>query len=337
MSCCCNSSYSGLPCCCPANYSTTTTTTCPSGICCDLSCDDGEICEEVYSSDCAFYSGPEIITDCFTIQSGINLTEILETVMTYACDNPPPTTTTSTTLEPATTTTTIGPTTTTTTAGPTTTTTTGAPTTTTTSTSTTTTSTTTTTTTVAPTPLPSIAICDQTWTTENLDVTTYRNGDPIPEITDPGAWSAATTGAWCWYNNDSANGPIYGRLYNWYAVNDPRGLAPIGWHVPSNTEWGVLETCLGGEEVAGGALKSTTGWTAPNTGATNSSGFTALPGGQRLTVGGFQQIGTFSGFWTTTETGLTDATYRWIGTNSGGLASANFRKSDGRSVRLVKD
>jgi len=114
MSCCCNSSYSGLPCCCPANYSTTTTTTCPFGICCDLSCNNGEICEEVYSSDCAFYSGPEIVTQCFTIQPGTRLTDILETVMTYACSNPP--TTTTTTLQPTTTsTTTVEPTTTTTT------------------------------------------------------------------------------------------------------------------------------------------------------------------------------------------------------------------------------
>jgi hypothetical protein len=88
MSCCCNNSYSGLPCCCPANFSTTTTTTCPYGICCDLSCENGEICEEVYSSDCIIYSGTEKITDCFTIQPGMTLTEILETIMSTICVNP---------------------------------------------------------------------------------------------------------------------------------------------------------------------------------------------------------------------------------------------------------
>jgi hypothetical protein len=90
MSCCCNNSYSGLPCCCPANYSTTTTTTCPFGICCDPSCNNGEICQEVYSSNCAVYSGPEIVAECFTIQSGMRLTDILETVMTYVCPIIPP-------------------------------------------------------------------------------------------------------------------------------------------------------------------------------------------------------------------------------------------------------
>jgi uncharacterized protein (TIGR02145 family) len=89
--------------------------------------------------------------------------------------------------------------------------------------------------------------------------------------------------------------------------------------------------------VAGGELKSTTGWNAPNTGATNSSGFTALPGGQRLTVGGFQQINTFAGFWTATDVSLTDATYRWLGNTSAALSTTSFRKSDGRSVRLVQD
>jgi hypothetical protein len=92
MSCCCNNSYSGLPCCCPTGFSTTTTTTCPFGICCDPSCNNGEICDEVYSSNCAVYSGPEIVSECFTIQPGMRLTDILETVMTYIC----PTTTTTT-------------------------------------------------------------------------------------------------------------------------------------------------------------------------------------------------------------------------------------------------
>ena len=92
--------------------------------------------------------------------------------------------------------------------------------------------------------IPSITICNQVWMLKNLDVSTYRNGDPIPQVTDPTTWVGLTTGAWCYYNNDPANGAIYGKLYNWYAVNDPRGLAPTGWHVPSDAEWTELSTCL---------------------------------------------------------------------------------------------
>ena len=119
---------------------------------------------------------------------------------------------------------------------------------------------------------------------KNLDVDRYRNGDPIPKVTDPTAWVALTTGAYCYYNNDSATyAATYGKLYNWYAVNDPRGLAPAGWHIPSDAEWATIETCLGGASVAGGEMKETgtIHWQSPNTGATNSSGFTGLPGGYR--------------------------------------------------------
>src|SRR5215831_16955339 len=120
----------------------------------------------------------------------------------------------------------------------------------------------------------SIKIGHQKWMAKNLDVTHYRNGDKIPQVKNKAAWKALTTGAWCWYNNDSANGAIYGKLYNWYAVNDPRGLAPTGWHIPSDAEWDTLATHLGSN--AGGKLKDTgtieagTGlWYAPNKGATN--------------------------------------------------------------------
>src|SRR5436190_23369500 len=135
----------------------------------------------------------------------------------------------------------------------------------------------------------SVTICDQVWMIKNLDVSTYRNGDPIPEVTDPSQWAGLTTGAWCYYENNSANGTIYGKLYNWYAVNDPRGLAPLGWHVPSDEELTTLTSCLGGVFVAGGTMKETgtTHWLAPNTEATNSSGWTGLPGGYRNEFGSF--------------------------------------------------
>src|SRR5450432_4786545 len=130
----------------------------------------------------------------------------------------------------------------------------------------------------------SVKICDQTWMTKNLDVSTYRNGDPIPQVTNDETWSILKTGAWCWYKNDSATyASTYGRLYNWFAVNDSRRLAPIGWHIPTEAEWSTLSVCLGDFEVVGGKMKETgtTHWSNPNKGATNTSGFAALPGGNR--------------------------------------------------------
>lgn len=188
-------------------------------------------------------------------------------------------------------------------------------------------------------------ICNQVWMVKNLDVTTYRNGDVIPEVTDPTAWASLTTGAWCYYNNDPANGSIYGKMYNWYALNDPRGLAPIGWHVPTIAEWETLATCLGGVEVAGGAMKSmgtieaATGlWYAPNTSATNSSGFTGLPGGYRALDGSFYSIGLYNSYWSSTSL-TTD--YVWFGelisVNGALTLGASAIKVAGLSIRCVKD
>ena len=128
-----------------------------------------------------------------------------------------------------------------------------------------------------------VTIGTQVWMGENLDVCFYRNGDLIPQVTDQSKWNKLTTGAWCYLNNDTNNRAVYGKLYNWYAVNDPRGLAPEGWHVPDENEWTTLIDYLGGIDVAGGKIKETGTnlWMYPNEGATNSSGFTALPGGLR--------------------------------------------------------
>ncbi|NQW78846.1 MAG: fibrobacter succinogenes major paralogous domain-containing protein, partial [Chitinophagaceae bacterium] len=97
----------------------------------------------------------------------------------------------------------------------------------------------------------SILIGTQNWMDKNLNVSTYQNGDIIQYVSDPAAWAALTTGAWCYYNNDPANNAIYGKLYNWYAVNDLRGLAPKGWHIPTDAEWTTLSTTLGGDAIAG--------------------------------------------------------------------------------------
>ena len=189
---------------------------------------------------------------------------------------------------------------------------------------------------------PVVSICCQSWMTKNLDVDTYRNGDPIPQVTDPTAWAALTTGAWCYYNNSAANGAIYGKLYNWYAVNDPRGLAPEGWHIPTYFEWITLSNCLGGDAVAGGAMKEsfTTNWTTPNTVASNISGFTGLPGGYRAIVNGmFTGVGSSGNWWSsTTASLLIYAGYRNLSYNTQAISVAAYlEKPYGFSVRCLRD
>lgn len=184
-----------------------------------------------------------------------------------------------------------------------------------------------------------VAIGNQIWMQKNLNVSKYSNGDDIPEVTDAAEWSNLTTGAWCYYENNTANGTIYGKLYNWYALNDPRGLAPDGFHIPSDAEWTNLITFLGGEDVAGGKMKATTGWTLPNFGATNSSGFTALPGGCRLDNGTFQSIDT-SGFWWSSsivETDVTSAYNRYLNYGTTLISGIPNNKKNGFSVRCIKD
>ena len=182
---------------------------------------------------------------------------------------------------------------------------------------------------------PSVLIGAQYWMEKNLEVTTYRNGDPIPYVTDATAWAALTTGAWCYYNNDPSNG----KLYNWYAVNDPRGLAPTGWHVPTDDEWTTLSNTLGGDAVAGGKMKvaGTTRWTTPNTGATNESGFAGLPGGFRVFNGTFFDVGYNGYWWSSTETNTTYAWSRNLYYLSGSFNRYSTNKNYGFSVRCLRD
>jgi uncharacterized protein (TIGR02145 family) len=190
----------------------------------------------------------------------------------------------------------------------------------------------------------------------NLDVDTYCNGDPIPEVSDPTAWSKLTTGAWCYHNNNPSNEIIYGKLYNWYAVNDPRGLAPIGWHVASDDDWKELEVCLGMSQVEadqasswrgtkeGGKLKSTGTigagdglWFSPNTGATNESGFSALPGGSRDYYGTFTTMGSLGYWWSSTEYDTSFVWSRFLYYYSANIGRTSTNKGIGYSVRCVKD
>ncbi len=150
-----------------------------------------------------------------------------------------------------------------------------------------------------------VVIGNQVWTIKNLDVSTFRNGDPITEAKTKEEW--IKTGkerkpAWCYYDNDTANGRIYGKIYNWYAVNDTRGLAPAGWHVPTDAEWTTLTNFLGGEGTAGKKMKSTSGWKeTSNTTNTNTSGFSGLPGGGCLSSGTFYNKEGFGYWWSSTE------------------------------------
>jgi uncharacterized protein (TIGR02145 family) len=181
-------------------------------------------------------------------------------------------------------------------------------------------------------------IGDQCWMARNLEVTHYRNGDTIPNVTDGSAWPYLTTGAQCGYNNNEGNIAVYGRLYNWYAVDDSRNIAPEGWHVPSDAEWQILIDYLGGSEIAGGMMKETgtAHWTSPNGGATNCSGFTALPGGHR--GHDFVHMGNSAYFWSSTLSSMGGrACYRMIMYNDAGIDPGNGLYYGGFSVRCIKD
>jgi uncharacterized protein (TIGR02145 family) len=192
---------------------------------------------------------------------------------------------------------------------------------------------------------PTILICSQLWMKKNLNVSKYRNGDIIPQVQDATQWDNLTTGAWCYYANQTANGTVYGKLYNWYAVNDTRGLAPTGWHIPSQNEWLTIVNCLGGLSPAGADMKEsgTTHWQSPNTG-TNTSGFTALPGGYRFTgsfTPEFDRVGLDGNWWSST---LVDTSNPTTGVWSKVLVNAlNYIGTDespkkaGCSVRCLKD
>ncbi len=181
-----------------------------------------------------------------------------------------------------------------------------------------------------------VAIGKQIWMAENLNVAQYRNGDPIPEVQDKEEWDNLTTGAWCWYENNSANGTTYGRLYNWYALNDPRGLAPEGWHVPSSDEWTKLTDAFGGAETAGTNLKTTSGWDDGGNGD-NKSGFSAIPGGYRSHEGFFSNMGRNALFWTSTEFNSTNVCFRNVIASIPDVYAPNYAKDFGLSVRCVKD
>ncbi len=174
---------------------------------------------------------------------------------------------------------------------------------------------------------------------ENLKVTHYRNGDSIPNITVNSQWSGLTSGAYGNYNNDTSYATTYGLLYNWYAVTDSSDICPTGWHIPSDAEWTTLTDYLGGVNVAGGKMKEmgTTHWTSPNTGATNTSGFTGLPGGIRSSNGYFYQINSHGYWWSSTENGSTMAWRRYLYAYDAKVDVAYNEKTYGFSIRCIRD
>jgi uncharacterized protein (TIGR02145 family) len=220
-----------------------------------------------------------------------------------------------------------------------------------------------------------IKIDSQIWMNQNLNVNTFRNGEPIPHAKSKDEWIKAVEKkqpAWCYYENDPKNGAKYGKLYNWYAVNDPRGLAPAGWHVPSDAEWTKLENFLGTD--AGKKMKITSGWndyetdnTCPNCrdwndeyrkkvpcheckdnrvigaketisgNGTNSSGFSGLPGGGRGNDGNFSDIGDDGYWWSSTETSTSNADDRYLYLYNVTLLSYYNYKEEGLSVRCLRD
>jgi uncharacterized protein (TIGR02145 family) len=186
-----------------------------------------------------------------------------------------------------------------------------------------------------------ITIGNQVWMTQNLNIDTFRNGDKIPEAKTVKEWQEYAQGdkpAWCYYENDAKNGEKYGKLYNWYAVNDPRGLAPIGWHVPSDQEWTILTDHLGGVEKASSKLKSKSGWFEEGHDGNNSSGFSALPGGNRYHgLGTFNLLGHWGYWWSSSEFNINDAWYRGMDCSNSVVLRYLDYKEDGFSVRCLKD
>ncbi len=184
-----------------------------------------------------------------------------------------------------------------------------------------------------------VNIGSQVWMTKNLDISTYRNGDSIRYASTPEEWRDAANkqeGAWCYFNNDPKKGELYGKLYNWYAVNDSRGLAPAGYHIPSDAEWSVLVEYLGGEQNAGYKMKSTSGWSNGGNGD-NSSGFNALPGGRCFNSGLFDGVTEGGCFWSSSERGTRDAWYRFLSNYSSEVPKYNHFKESGLSVRCLRD
>ena len=200
-----------------------------------------------------------------------------------------------------------------------------------------------------------VRIDGQCWMAENLKTTHYNNGDEIQyvqsESSEPNVWENLSTGAYGYYNDDLSHLETYGNLYNWYAVDDARGICPEGWHVPTDEEYQQLEIYLGMEPAEasasgwhgtdeGGKMKETgtEHWNSPNTGATNESGFTGLPAGYRSSVNGFYyNMGNYGYFWSSSVHGSSNAWYRVLFYGNSSVGRSSYNKHYGFSVRCAGD
>jgi uncharacterized protein (TIGR02145 family) len=187
-----------------------------------------------------------------------------------------------------------------------------------------------------------VTIGKQVWMTQNLNVDMFRNGDPIPEAKTAEEWIRAGENgqpAWSYYNNNPDNGDRHGKLYNWYAVNDSRGLAPEGWKIPSDEDWSRLEDFLGGMYLEVGVkMKSIDFWAYYlDYGGTNESGFSGLPGGRRRSDGRFDRVGSEGYWWSSTEDDTSSAWCRYLSYGSKSVWRYGFDKDYGFSVRCLRD
>ena len=182
---------------------------------------------------------------------------------------------------------------------------------------------------------PVVQVGSQLWIGKNLNVDHFANGDPIPQAQSAEEWEKASNEkqpAWCYYNSDSSMRTNYGKLYNWYCVNDPRGLAPSGWHVPNDTEWTTLTDYLGGANEAGIKLKNSNLW-ENNGNGDNSSQIAGNPGGFRYSDGTFEGLGQVGTWWSSSE----EASNRTLYFNGNEVVRYTYPMSSGFSVRCIKD
>jgi uncharacterized protein (TIGR02145 family) len=180
-----------------------------------------------------------------------------------------------------------------------------------------------------------VKIGKQEWMSENLNVSHFRNGDSITEAEGSEEWMKAGVegkAAWCYYNSDAVSGKTYHRLYNWYAVNDPRGLAPIGWQIPSTSEWANLTDYLGGENVSGTKMKDSNEWNG-----TNESGFASLPGGYRNNIDVFSNVGKIGSWWSSSQRDTTNAWSLSLSYASSVVSKSFDSRRVGLSVRCLRD
>jgi uncharacterized protein (TIGR02145 family) len=186
---------------------------------------------------------------------------------------------------------------------------------------------------------PVVQIGLQCWTKQNLRTSTFADGSAIPNVTSDSIWANLESPAWCNFGNNVSNGNTYGKLYNWYTVADPRSICPAGWRVPTDAEWTILIDYLGGGIVAGGKMKSITGWNAPNGAATDESGFSGLPGGGRFSdaMETFSSLGLSGLWWGSNPSSIANAWYMFLYYGNGNGNKFNTIKKYGFSVRCLKD